>query len=149
MNLASRSGFARQYAGLEALYRSHRDRGPVVLGFPANDFKGQEPGTETEIAGFCRVHLRSRLDAAKRHVGGPDRHPLYRALEEARPEAWIPAGSTLRQHLPEPSPGEMHWNFGKPLIGRAGEVVRRFGSAIGPENPIPVQAIETALAASA
>jgi glutathione peroxidase len=121
----------------------------VVLGFPANDFKGQEPGTEAEIAAFCRSTFGVDFPMfAKVRVTGPDRHPLYRALAEAFPEAWFHAGSTLRQHL-STAPGEVHWNFEKFLIGRDGSVVGRFGPDTEPDDPMLVGAIENAIAAPA
>ena len=87
VNVASKCGFTRQYDGLEALYRDDRERGLVVLGFPSNDFKGQEPGTEAEIADFCRLTFGVDFPMfAKVHTNGPGRHPLYQALTDAHPD---------------------------------------------------------------
>jgi glutathione peroxidase len=150
VNVASKCGLTVQYAGLQALWRGWRDRGLVVLGFPANDFKGQEPGSDAEIAAFCEGEYGVDFPMfAKIEVTGPGRHPLYRALTEARPEAWFPAGSTMRQRLPETAPGAVLWNFEKFLIGRDGAVVGRFGPDTLPEEPALVAAIEGALAAPA
>jgi glutathione peroxidase len=150
VNVASRCGFTPQYAGLEALYRTRRDRGLAVLGFPSNDFKGQEPGSDAEIAAFCETTYGVDFPMfAKIRVIGPGRHPLYDALAEAHPETSFPAGSTLRQHLPERAPGEVHWNFEKFLVGRDGSVIGRFAPDTDPQDPALVAAIEAALAAPA
>jgi len=149
VNVASRCGLTVQYAGLQALWRGWRDRGLVVLGFPANDFKGQEPGSDAEIAAFCKGSYGVDFPMfAKIEVTGPGRHPLYRALTEARPEAWFPEGSTLRQRLPESAPGAVLWNFEKFLIGRDGTVVARFSPDTAPDDDALISAIERELFAS-
>ena len=87
VNVASKCGLTPQYEGLESLYRTYRDQGLVVLGFPANDFAGQEPGTEAEINEFCRSTYGVAFPMfAKIAVTGPDKHPLYETLIAARPE---------------------------------------------------------------
>jgi glutathione peroxidase len=146
VNVASKCGLTPQYDGLEALYRTYRDRGLVVLGFPANDFAGQEPGSEEEIATFCRsIYGVDFPMFAKIAVTGPDRHPLYDALTAARPEAEFKPGSTfLGRHAPA-EPGGIHWNFEKFLIGRDGTVVGRFGPDTKPEDETIVRAVEAAL----
>ncbi len=148
VNVASKCGNTPQYEGLEALYRAYRDRGLVVLGFPANDFKGQEPGSEAEIAAFCRTTYGVDFPMfGKIAVTGADKHPLYRALIEAEPVASFPEGSALRAHLADPESPEVHWNFEKFLVDRGGAVVGRFAPDTEPQDPSLVRAIETALAA--
>ena len=120
VNVASRCGFTPQYAGLEALHRRFAARGFSVLGFPCNQFGGQEPGTEAEIGGFCE----SKFDVtfpmfAKVEVNGPGAHPLYRHLKSAAPGL---LGSEA-----------IKWNFTKFLVDPKGEVVRRYGPTTKPE----------------
>lgn len=150
VNVASKCGLTPQYEGLEALYRAYRDRGFVVLGFPSNDFNGQEPGTEAEIGEFCRsVYGIDFPMHAKITVKGPGKHPLYRALIAARPNAEFKADSALLKRLPnrETESGEIHWNFEKFLVDRNGSVVGRFAPDTKPDDETIVRAIETALAA--
>ena len=113
VNTASQCGFTPQYAGLEDLYRSYRSRGFVVLGFPCNQFGGQEPGTPDEIGAFCqRKYGVSFPIFARVEVNGPNAHPLYRFLKDWRPGIF--------------GIGRIKWNFTKFLIGRQGDVLRRF-----------------------
>ncbi|WP_018185117.1 glutathione peroxidase [Kaistia granuli] len=126
VNVASKCGLTPQYDGLEALYRTYRDKGLTVLGFPANDFKGQEPGTNEEIQDFCRLTYGVDFPMfAKISVTGGDRHPLYDAL----------AGDQ-----------DISWNFEKFLIGRDGAVAARFPPKTEPDDPSVVAAIESELA---
>ncbi|MDQ6433352.1 glutathione peroxidase [Mesorhizobium sp. LHD-90] len=139
VNVASKCGFTKQYDGLEALYRSHRDRGFTVLGFPSNDFAGQEPGTDDEIQEFCRLTYGVDFPVfAKITVKGPEKHPLYRLLTEAEPQASFKPGSTLLARLTDsgraPAPGEVSWNFEKFVIDADGAVVGRYGSDVTPED---------------
>ncbi len=133
VNVASRCGYTPQYQPLEAVYRKYKDQGLVVLGFPSNDFGGQEPGTPEEIKSFCsgKYDVTFPLFEKLKVRGGPDQHPLYAAL----------TGKD------SPFPGEVQWNFGKFLISRDGKIVARFPSADRPDSPPVVKAIETALAA--
>lgn len=150
VNVASKCGLTPQYEGLEALYRAYRDRGLVVLGFPANDFAGQEPGTEAEIATFCRSTYGVEFPMfAKIAVTGPGKHPLYEALIAARPDATFKQDSALLKRLPRGAaePGAVHWNFEKFLVGRDGSVAGRFAPDTAPQDAAIVQAIEVALAA--
>lgn len=150
VNVASKCGLTPQYEGLESLYRTYRDRGLVVLGFPANDFKGQEPGSDAEIDTFCRSTYGVEFPMfSKIAVTGPDKHPLYKALIEARPEAEFKPDSGLLKRLPqrEAEPGGIHWNFEKFLVGRDGTVLARFAPDTKPEDETILKAIETALAA--
>jgi glutathione peroxidase len=152
VNVASKCGLTPQYEGLEALYRDYRDKGLVVLGFPANDFGAQEPGTNEEIASFCTTNFAVDFPMfAKITVVGPDKHPLYAALTTAQPEAKGDAAG-FRERLkgygmtPNPVP-EVLWNFEKFLVGKNGEVIARFAPTTAPNDPALVGAIEAALAA--
>jgi len=121
VNTASKCGFTPQYAGLEQLYKRYKDRGFVVLGFPCNQFAGQEPGSEAEIASFCSLNYGVTFPMfAKIDVNGPNRHPLYRHLISRKPGL---LGS-----------GSIKWNFTKFLVDREGRVVKRFGPAVKPEK---------------
>lgn len=151
VNVASKCGFTRQYDGLEALYRSHRDQGLVVLGFPANDFAGQEPGTDAEIQDFCRLTYGVEFPVlAKIAVKGPEKHPLYQALIEAQPKAVFKPGSTLPSRQGGSSASrtsdEVSWNFEKFLVDRKGTVAGRYGSDIEPQDQVIVDAIRKFLA---
>ena len=141
VNVASRCGKTPQYEGLERLYESRRDKGFAVLGFPSNQFGEQEPGTNAEIREFCRTVYGVRFPMfAKLDVKGPNQHPLYTVLTEAKPERVTPPGK-------EPKPGpDVRWNFEKFLVGRTGEVIARFDPDVTPEDPLLVGAIDAALA---
>jgi glutathione peroxidase len=142
VNVASKCGLTPQYEGLESLYRTYRDRGFAVLGFPANDFKGQEPGSEAEISAFCRSVYGVEFPMfAKIEVTGPDKHPLYKALLEAQPHA---EGDGAKDQQAD-AIDEVHWNFEKFLVDRSGTVIRRFVPDIKPEDRVVVGAIEVAL----
>ena len=151
VNVASKCGLTPQYEGLEALYRAYRDKGFVVLGFPANDFGAQEPGTEDEISNFCTTNFAVDFPMfAKVTVVGPDKHPLYAALTQAQPTARGDAAG-FRERLkgygmtPNPEP-EVLWNFEKFLVGKDGAVIDRFAPTTAPDDVDMVQAIEAALA---
>ena len=155
VNVASKCGLTPQYTALEALYQKYKDRGLVVLGFPANDFAGQEPGTDAEIATFCSTEYPVTFPLfSKIPVTGPSKHPLYAALIAAAPEQ-IPHGP-WRERLTAfaaskgfPPPNELPellWNFEKFLIGRNGEIVNRFKSGVKPESDELMKAVETELA---
>jgi len=151
VNVASQCGLTPQYTALEALYRSHKDQGFEVLGFPANDFGAQEPGSNAEIAEFCSANYGVSFPMfAKADVTGADKQPLYAALIEAIPakqgdaEAWR---ELLRGHGMTPTQDpEVLWNFEKFLIGRDGKVAARFAPAVAPDDALVVEAIETQLA---
>ena len=150
VNVASKCGLTPQYDGLEALYRTYRDRGFVVLGFPANDFAGQEPGTEAEIDAFCRSTYGVEFPMfAKIAVTGTEKHPLYKSLIAARPAAEFKQDSALLKRLPqrEAEPGGIHWNLEKFLVGRDGAVVGRFAPDTKPQDETILRAVEAALAA--
>jgi glutathione peroxidase len=121
VNVASRCGFTPQYAALEALHRKYKDRGFVVLGFPCNQFGGQEPGSEADIRQFCAEHYAVTFPLfAKIDVNGPSAHPLYRYLKSAK------RGLLGRQAIA--------WNFTKFLIDQNGVVLRRYGPLRKPER---------------
>jgi glutathione peroxidase len=154
VNVASKCGLTPQYEGLEALYRQYREHGLVVCGFPANDFAGQEPGTNEEIASFCQSTYAVDFPMyGKIAVTGEGKHPLYAALIAARPEA---AGDPdgFRENLrgygltPTAAP-EVLWNFEKFLVSREGEVVGRFAPNLPPDAPEIKAAIERELGKSA
>lgn len=151
VNVASKCGLTPQYEALEALYDRYRDRGFVVLGFPTNDFAGQEPGTDAEIQEFCHTSFGVRFPLfSKITVVGEGRHPLYTALIAAQPTARAKPDSVFRGMLqdhgitPNPEP-EILWNFEKFLVSRDGRVVDRFAPDVTPDDPMIVNAIETAL----
>jgi len=133
VNVASKCGFTPQYAGLEKVYEQYKDRGLVILGFPANNFGAQEPGTNDEIKTFCsRTYNVAFPLYAKTSVKGDGINPLYRFLTD---KSENPATG-----------GEIHWNFTKFLIGRDGKVLARFEPKVAPDSPELTQAIEKALA---
>lgn len=131
VNTASKCGFTPQYEGLEALQKSYSARGLSVLGFPSNDFKGQEPGDEKDIQEFCTLTYGVKFPMFEKvHVVGDQATPLYKGLTAATGVA----------------PG---WNFHKYLIGRDGTVIAQFPSRVKPDDKELVAAIERALAAPA
>ena len=150
VNVASKCGLTPQYEGLEALYEKYRDKGLVVLGFPANDFAGQEPGSDSEIQQFCTLNYAVKFPMfSKVMVTGSAKHPLYAALTTAIPATEGREGveTMLKGHGIEPTAApEVVWNFEKFLIGRNGEVLRRFAPATKPDDAALVAAIEAALA---
>jgi glutathione peroxidase len=119
VNVASGCGYTPQYAGLEALWRKHRDAGLAVLGFPCDQFGHQEPGTEEEIRAFCSTMYDVTFPLfAKTDVNGPRAHPLWRHLKRARP-------GLLHSR-------SVKWNFTKFLVSRDGEVVKRYSPTVEP-----------------
>lgn len=132
VNTASKCGLTPQYEGLEKLYRTYRDQGLEIAGFPANDFLQQEPGTDEEIAGFCRTNYDVSFPMfAKVKVVGENKHPLFAQLTAARPDATSPNGNAMRERLkakaiPIHDEPEVLWNFEKFLVAGNGEVVGRF-----------------------
>lgn len=130
VNTASKCGFTPQYDGLQRLYDNYKDRGFVVLGFPANDFLRQEPGSDEEIKEFCTVKFGVSFPVfSKIHVKGKDIHPLYEFLTSGGGK--------------EEFAGKIKWNFAKFLISRQGEIIARFDPKEDPETLIPF--IEEAL----
>jgi len=124
VNTASQCGFTPQYAGLETLYRTYKERELAVLGFPCNQFGGQEPGTAAEIGVFCERNYGVSFPMfAKIDVNGDKAHPLYRFLKKQKPGLLGPLGG-----------GAIRWNFTKFLVDRDGRVVARYASTTKPES---------------
>jgi glutathione peroxidase len=129
VNVASECGYTPQYKGLEALYREFKDRGFVILGFPANNFGAQEPGTDQEIKNFCSTQYDVTFDLfSKISVKGKDQHPLY---------AFITSDPAVA--------GEVRWNFQKYLVGKDGKLIARFPSKVEPLSEEVKGAVEKAL----
>ncbi len=127
VNVASRCGFTPQYKGLEALYEKYKDQGFVILGFPANNFGAQEPGSNEEIKTFCSSKYSVTFPMySKISVAGAEKAPLY-------------------DYLTSTGGGEVKWNFTKFLVGRDGKVITRFESKVDPESAELVSAVEKAL----
>jgi len=132
VNVASKCGFTKQYAGLQALYEKYQEQDFVILGFPANNFLGQEPGTDAEIKTFCSTKFNVSFPIfSKISVKGKDIHPLYQYLTS--PEENGEFGQPIS------------WNFNKFLIGRDGKTVGYFGSKVDPLDPQITEAVEEAL----
>jgi glutathione peroxidase len=152
VNVASKCGLTPQYQGLETLYKSYREKGFVVLGFPANDFGRQEPGTNEEIRTFCTTNFGVDFPMFEKiAVTGEGKHPLYKALTAALPHAMAANPGEFREHLKSFGQGateepEVLWNFEKFLLNRKGEVVARFSPETKPESPLIMQAVEAELA---
>ncbi|MCC7366767.1 MAG: glutathione peroxidase [Dehalococcoidia bacterium] len=130
VNVASACGLTPQYSPLQALQDKYGERGFCVLGFPANNFMGQEPGTNDEIATFCETQYGVTFPVfSKISVAGDDMHPLYKEITT----------------LPEPLGGDILWNFQKYLVDREGNVVAKFGPRTTPDDPAVIEAIEALL----
>lgn len=134
VNVASKCGNTPQYAGLEKMYEKYKDQGLVIIGFPANNFLAQEPGSNEEILEFCSstYHVAFPM-MAKVSVKGNDKAPLYKFLTEKQTNAEFA--------------GDVEWNFGKFLVDRNGAVIARFNARTKPEEPQVVSTVEKALAA--
>jgi len=150
VNVASACGLTPQYTALQALYAEKAGDGFTIVAFPANDFGGQEPGTDAEIAEFCSTEYSVTFPVMSKIVAtGDDRHPLYSALIAEIPEA--DGKAEMREMLkgfdmnPTDDP-EVLWNFEKFVIGRDGSVVARFAPPVTPDDPAVVAAIEAELA---
>jgi glutathione peroxidase len=157
VNVASKCGFTPQYTGLEQLYTRFKDQGFLVLGFPANDFGGQEPGTAAEIAQFCSTEYPVSFPLfAKTVTTGPEKSLLYAELIDEAP-APIANGDTLRERLTSflasqglpapPPPPELLWNFEKFLVGKDGRVIARFATDVAPDDSRLLEAVGSALKA--
>ncbi|MBL9113779.1 MAG: glutathione peroxidase [Verrucomicrobiaceae bacterium] len=130
VNVASKCGLTKQYTALQALYDKYKDKGFVILGFPCNDFGGQEPGTLEEIKTFCSSKYSVSFPLfEKLHVKGPEQHPLYAGLTGER-------GAF---------PGDVKWNFGKFLLDKKGKPIARFEPRTTPDDESVTKAIEEAL----
>jgi glutathione peroxidase len=152
VNVASKCGLTPQYEGLESLYERFSGQGFVVAGFPANNFKSQEPGSDTEIQTFCTLNFGVKFPMfGKIDVAGPDKHPLYAALIAAQPKAVsvneVPFAQKLHGYgIETNSEPEILWNFEKFLVSRNGAVVKRFAPDTAPDAPQLVAAIEAEIA---
>ena len=132
VNVASQCGYTPQYEGLQKLYTKYKDQGFYVLGFPANDFGSQEPGSDTEIKTFCSTKFNVTFPMfSKITVVGNSKHPFYRFLTE-------------KTTNPD-SAKEVAWNFNKFLVDKTGKVVASYDSGIAPDNPSLIGAIESAI----
>lgn len=132
VNVASRCGYTPQYEGLQKVYLTYKDRGFVILGFPANNFMSQEPGTDEEIKTFCSTKYNVTFPIfSKISVKGDDIHPLYKFL-------------TSKETNPDFG-GEIKWNFNKFLLDKTGKIIARFEPKVTPESDPVIQAIEKSL----
>jgi glutathione peroxidase len=151
VNVASKCGLTPQYTGLEKLYETYHDRGFEVLGFPANNFMGQEPGTEEEIQEFCQLNYDVKFPLfSKISVKGADQNPLYKYLTETKPETDVNDGE-FEEKLKgygstRSTPNEVLWNFEKFLVGKNGEIVARFAPDVTAEDARLVEKVEAELA---
>ena len=133
VNVASKCGNTKQYKPLQALHEKYADKGLAILGFPANDFGSQEPGTSEDIAAFCEKNYGVKFDMfSKITVKGDAQHPLYKFL-------------TAQETAPQPA-GEIKWNFEKFLIGKDGKVAARFAPKTQPDSEEVLKAINAELA---
>lgn len=151
VNVASKCGLTPQYEALEKIYEEKKDKGFAVLGFPANNFGAQEPGSNEEIAEFCSLTYSVKFPMfAKISVVGDDQHPLYKELTGAAPRAQGDPDA-FRDRLkgfgmtPNQDP-DVLWNFEKFLVGKNGDVVARFAPTMAPDDPAVVAAIDAELA---
>lgn len=139
VNVASKCGLTPQYEGLQKLYSEYKDKGVEVLGFPANNYLGQEPGTEEEIKDFCSTNYNVTFPMfAKLSTKGDDQHPLYKYLTETKPDTDVNDGG-LEEKLKgfnqfRSTPSEVLWNFEKFLVSKDGEIVARFAPDVKPDD---------------
>jgi len=140
VNVASKCGLTPQYKGLETLYETYRGKGFEILGFPSNDFMGQEPGTEEEIKDFCESNYKVQFPLfSKVSINGGERHALYRHLIDAQPETDINNGGGMLENLEKFGHKHLNetdvlWNFEKFLIGKDGEIAARFAPDVTPDD---------------
>ncbi|WP_074012484.1 glutathione peroxidase [Candidatus Sodalis sp. SoCistrobi] len=152
VNVASQCGLTDQYAGLERLYQTWRHQGFEVLGFPSNEFAGQEPGSDEDILAFCRGTFGVQFPMfSKIHVNGEQRHPLYHELIAACPASTPAPEGTLYARLAAKGVTPTHqddvlWNFEKFLVGRDGNVLARFAPDVTPDDALFHDALQQALA---
>jgi glutathione peroxidase len=149
VNVASKCGLTPQYEALEKLYESKQPKGLEILGFPANNFGSQEPGTNAEISSFCSTSYGVKFPLfSKISVKGDDQHPLYKTLTSAKPEATGegPMRERLKGYGHSGQQGEVLWNFEKFLVDRKGVIVERFSPDVTPDDERLVAAIDRELA---
>ncbi|MBX3016354.1 MAG: glutathione peroxidase [Bdellovibrionaceae bacterium] len=153
VNVASKCGLTPQYDALEKIHEKYHEQGLEVLGFPANEFGAQEPGTNTEIQEFCRANFGVKFPMFEKIVvKGEGQHPLYKFLTDTKPTAEVKAGTDFEGKLKgyghtREKANDILWNFEKFLIGRDGQVVARFNPDIAPDDAIITGAVEKALKA--
>ncbi len=152
VNVASKCGLTPQYEGLEKLYQRYRAQGLEVLGFPANEFGAQEPGSNAEIQSFCSGNFGVQFPMFEKIVvKGAGIHPLYQALTQAQPQADDGGDAGFREKLAgygikQDAPADVLWNFEKFLVGRDGRVLARFAPNVTPDSAALDRAIQQALA---
>jgi glutathione peroxidase len=147
VNVASQCGLTPQYSGLEKLYVRYRDQGFEVLGFPANEFGAQEPGTNDEIAQFCETQFGVTFPMFEKIVvKGAGKHPLYETLTRAQAKAGVDAETASSGPAKASQPDEIAWNFEKFIVGRSGDVVARLAPTVVPEDPGLVAIVDAELA---
>ncbi|MDG0816417.1 glutathione peroxidase [Bdellovibrio svalbardensis] len=152
VNTASKCGLTPQYTDLASLYEKYKNNGLEILGFPANEFAGQEPGSNDEIKDFCTMNFGIKFPMfSKVVVKGEGQHPLYNYLTQTIPHTTKNPDSHFEKTLNEygefrTNPSDVLWNFEKFLIGRDGKVVGRFAPDMNPHDEILTKAIEKALA---
>lgn len=152
VNVASKCGLTPQYEGLEKLYKNYREKGLVVLGFPANEFLAQEPGSNQEIQQFCTMNYGVDFPMFEKIiVKGEGQHPLYNYLTNTKPQTTMKEGGSLISRLKEKGlltgkENDIKWNFEKFLVNKKGEVVDRFSPELDPMDPVIVKAVERELA---
>ena len=150
VNVASKCGLTPQYEGLQEFYENYHERGLEVLGFPANNFMGQEPGTEAEIKEFCDTNFNVKFPLfSKISVKGDDQHALYKHLTETKPETDVNDGA-LEENLKgyghnRSEESEVLWNFEKFLVGKDGEIAARFAPDVTAEDERLVAKVEEEL----
>ena len=153
VNVASKCGLTPQYEALEKLYEQYHERGFEILGFPSNEFMGQEPGSNEEIAKFCEMKFGVKFPMFEKiSVNGSERNALYTDLIKAQPSRVKNTEGKLEASLASHGVGpknetDIMWNFEKFLVDRSGSVVARFAPDLAPDDPKIVSAISSALAA--
>jgi glutathione peroxidase len=150
VNVASKCGLTPQYEGLQKMYEEYRDRGFEILGFPCNDFKGQEPGSEEEIKDFCSTNYNVTFPMFSKVGILENRHPLYASLIDAQPEANVNNGDGMEERLrnfghTRTDPTDVLWNFEKFLVSKSGDVVSRFAPDVTPDDERLRSAVEADL----
>lgn len=152
VNVASKCGLTPQYEGLESIYKKYRKQGFEVLGFPANEFLAQEPGSNQDIQTFCQSNYGVEFPMFEKIVvKGEGQHPLYKFLTEEKPQTKMKPDGNLMEKLKSGGlltgkENDIKWNFEKFLINRQGQIVERFSPEIAPEDPMITAAIEKELA---
>lgn len=152
VNVASKCGLTPQYEGLEKIYKTYHEKGLVVLGFPANEFLAQEPGSNEEIQQFCTMNYGVDFPMFEKIVvKGEGQHPLYHYLTTTRPVTTMKEGGSLIARLKDKGllsgkENDIKWNFEKFLVNKKGEVVDRFSPELDPMDPVIVKAVERELA---